>query len=192
MERKDENLNEGYIKIGGVSIDGVGLHDIRDQMAVIPQDSFVFSGTLRENVDPMSELSSKRILDILEQIGFANTLRLEKIEQKSKDIANFLHTKNIQMDQFQTQETNHLKKEKRQEIKADRKLLKYKIEDGGKNLSLGQKQLICIARALAKNPKILLMDEATSNIDEFTDNLIQNIIKDRFKEKTISKYFLLY
>jgi ABC-type multidrug transport system fused ATPase/permease subunit len=67
------------------------------------------------------------------------------------------------------------------------KLLNYEIEEGGKNLSMGQKQLICIARALIKRPKILLMDEATSNIDQMTDQMIQKIIKEQFNDTTISK-----
>jgi ABC-type multidrug transport system fused ATPase/permease subunit len=67
------------------------------------------------------------------------------------------------------------------------KLLNYQIEEGGKNLSMGQKQLICIARALIKRPKILLMDEATSNIDQMTDQMIQKIIKEQFNDTTISK-----
>ena len=69
-------------------------------------------------------------------------------------------------------------------------LLNYQIEEGGKNLSMGQKQLICIARALIQKPKILLMDEATSNIDQMTDQLIQKIIKEKFDNTSISNNFL--
>ena len=73
--------------------------------------------------------------------------------------------------------------------KEDReKMLNYMIEEGGKNLSVGQKQLICIARALIRKPKILLMDEATSNIDQVTDQIIQNIIKTKFTETTICEF----
>ena len=74
------------------------------------------------------------------------------------------------------------------ESKAQRlKLLNYQIEEAGKNLSMGQKQLICIARALIRKPKILLMDEATSNIDQMTDQLIQKVIKENFGDTTIRK-----
>lgn len=59
------------------------------------------------------------------------------------------------------------------------------MEEGGKNLSIGQKQLICIARALADVPRILMMDEATSNIDPKTDLKIQEIIKKEFKDSTV-------
>lgn len=63
--------------------------------------------------------------------------------------------------------------------------LNEKIEKNGSNLSVGQKQLICIARALIKNPKILLMDEATANIDEKTDEILQKLIKGVLKDSTI-------
>lgn len=57
------------------------------------------------------------------------------------------------------------------------KKLDIKVDGGGSNFSLGQRQLICIARAIIKKPKVLLMDEATASIDEMTDKLIQYMIK---------------
>lgn len=59
------------------------------------------------------------------------------------------------------------------------------IVDGGENLSAGQRQLLCLARALLEKPSILIMDEATSNIDGKTDNKIQTMLKEVFKECTI-------
>lgn len=63
--------------------------------------------------------------------------------------------------------------------------LNYVISESGKNLSNGQKQLICLARALLKNNKIIVLDEATSNVDTFTDEIIQNTIKSEFKQCTV-------
>ena len=63
--------------------------------------------------------------------------------------------------------------------------LAFELEARGSNLSIGQRQLICIARALVKKPKILLMDEATANIDQKTDSVIQNLIKNTLKETTV-------
>ena len=65
------------------------------------------------------------------------------------------------------------------------RILSYGVQHRGSNLSLGQRQLVCIARALVQKPKILLMDEATASIDEKTDRIIQNIIKHKLEGTTV-------
>lgn len=57
--------------------------------------------------------------------------------------------------------------------------------DGGTSFSVGEKQLLCLARAILENKKYLIMDEATSNIDHHTDLIIQAVIRNRFKEATV-------
>ena len=63
--------------------------------------------------------------------------------------------------------------------------LNQKIEDKGQNLSSGEKQLICICRAIIRNCKIILMDEATANIDIKTEEIIQRLINDKFRYATV-------
>ena len=71
------------------------------------------------------------------------------------------------------------------EIKDKKKRLNFQIKENGANISIGQKQLICFARAMLKKTKILILDEATSSLDVQTENIIKRNMDKYFKDCTV-------
>ena len=132
----------GEIKIDDVDIQNIDLDYLRQNISIVPQESFIIEGNLRENIDPLNKYSDKNILDILDDFHL-----FKEVDNNEK--------------------------------------LNIEIKEGGKNLSNGQKQLICFVRALIKNNKIIILDEATSSLDLETEKIIQSNMEKYFKNTTL-------
>jgi len=137
------DVDSGKVTIDGHDVRDVDLHSLRKQMSVMMQDSFIFSGTIMDNI------------------------RYGKLDATEEEVIAAAKAVNIH-----------------DTIMAMEKGYYTEVNERGSRLSTGQKQLISFARALLNDPKILILDEATSSIDTHTELLIQKALETLLKGRT--------
>ncbi|KRX97502.1 Multidrug resistance-associated protein 7 [Trichinella pseudospiralis] len=136
------SLESGQILIDSIDIADVDLYELRNAVCIIPQNPFLFSGSLAENLD------------------IRRVLKREQLEQAIRA---------CELEQFVDQLGG----------------LEAQIKEGGSNVSVGQRQLICLIRASILEKKIICIDEATAHVDVETDQRLQRLLRRRFARSTV-------
>ena len=132
------DTNNGNVLIDGIDIKKVRKKDLRDLIGIVPQDAFLFTGSIKDN------------------LLYAFESPTEAEEEKMIEVSKFLGLHNF--------------------IDTLHKKYDTKLKENASNISIGQRQLIAFARALITDPKILILDEATSSVDPYTETLIQDAL----------------
>lgn len=137
------DVTQGAVRIDGIDVRSVQQRLLHRQIGLVPQDSFLFSGTIADN------------------IRFGRPEATDEEVERAAKLANAHDFILAKPDGYATA-----------------------IQEGASNLSVGQRQLICIARVFLTDPRILILDEATSNVDSLTESLIQDALRNLLHTRT--------
>ena len=137
------DVQSGRVLVDGIDVRDVTIESLRKQLGIVLQDTFIFSGTIRENI----------------RYGRIDATD-EEVEEAAKIVGAHEFISNLP-DGYDTE-----------------------VRERGSRLSVGQRQLLSFARAILANPKILILDEATSSVDAYTEFLIQRALEKLFEGRT--------
>ncbi|KAK4047206.1 Transporter of the ATP-binding cassette (ABC) [Microbotryomycetes sp. JL221] len=182
--------SSGRIVIDGHDIGQLKLSELRSRLTIVAQESALFAGTLRFNLDPFDQFEDSDIWDALRRVQMASPLTPSQTPRASRPASvNGSATASSSTTTVEEGTTVNEGDEVEDNDRFVIKSLDMLVTESGKNFSQGQRQLLSLARGLLKlkhgGSNILILDESTASLDSSTDESIQRTIRDEMQEAII-------
>ncbi|KAJ2094483.1 ABC transporter C member 13 [Coemansia sp. S100] len=203
---------EGSIEIDGHDTSKFGVGDFRPKLGIIPQESTMFRGTVKRNLDPLNEFTIEDMWAAMIKCGVADLIEPERKRKSANPASKSANTNGDDDEDTGVEEEDdkaYWDRENKQRwaksglltravlFMFDRKWEKYEVKPSvsiginrmvsshGNTLSSGQQQLFSLCRLLMRKRKVMILDEATADVDLETDRKMQELIRTEFSESTV-------